>query len=246
VIELRDVSHSFGEGWILRDVSLSVERGKILGVVGTSGCGKSTVLNLVSGLIRPTSGLVLVEGRPVTGIQPQRIGYMFARDCLLPWRTASANVELGLEFRHARDRKQHAQKYLELVGLGDVGRKYRRQLSQGMRQRVALARTLATEPDILLMDEPFAALDAQTRMALSQRFLSLCEEYEYTVIWVTHDLGEAALLGDEIVVLGGRPAGPIARHNVPFERPRDLLELSTDAKFQELVSQLWHDIGRPQ
>lgn len=243
MIELRRVSHSFGDGWTLRDVSLTVQPGQIVAVVGPSGCGKSTVLNFVSGLLKPTAGEVLVDGRPVTGLQPQRIGYMFARDSLLPWRTALGNVELGLEFQNKADRRRIAQQYLEMVGLGDAGAKRRVELSQGMRQRVALARTLAPDPDILLMDEPFSALDAQTRLALSVRFLKLCQTKPYSVIWVTHDLNEAALLADEIVVLGERPATVVARHEVPFPRPRELVTLSTRPDFQALVSQLWTDIG---
>lgn len=243
MIELRNVSHSFGASWTIRDVSLSVATGEILAVVGPSGCGKSTVLNFVSGLLKPTTGEIYVDRRPVDGLQPQKIGYMFARDSLLPWRTALGNVELGLEFQGKGDRQRTAQRFLNMVGLGDSGDKYRTELSQGMRQRVALARTLAPDPDILLMDEPFAALDAQTRVALSGRFLELCESRPYTVIWVTHDLGEAVSLADRIIVLGDRPAHVVAEHDVPFARPRELVTLSTTPKFQDLVSQLWHDIG---
>jgi NitT/TauT family transport system ATP-binding protein len=243
MIELRGVSHSFDTEWTLRDVSFTVRSGRIMAVVGPSGCGKSTLLNFISGLLRPTAGEVLVDGRPVTGLQPQKIGYMFARDALLPWRTVLANVELGLEFQRKRDRRRTAQRFLDMVGLGDAAGRYRSELSQGMRQRVALARTLAPDPDILLMDEPFAALDAQTRLALSNRFLALCQTRPYTVVWVTHDLAEAVSLADEIVVLGDRPARVVARHDVPFARPRDLVSLGTEPEFQRLVSQLWHDLG---
>jgi NitT/TauT family transport system ATP-binding protein len=247
MIELRGVSHAFGDEWTLRDISFRVEKGRTLAVVGSSGSGKSTVLNFISGLIRPTEGEVLVDGRPVTGLQPRRIGYMFARDGLLPWRTARRNVELGLEFQGmaAAERRAVSDRLLGMVGLSTVGEKYRSALSQGMRQRVALARTLAPNPDILLMDEPFAALDAQTRLALSERFLKLCESEGYTVVWVTHDLAEAAYLADEVLVLGGKPTSVIARHDVPFARPRDLVHLGTTPEFQELVSSLWDDIGDP-
>ncbi|MPZ24858.1 MAG: ATP-binding cassette domain-containing protein [Micromonosporaceae bacterium] len=245
MIELRQVSHSFGSGWVLRDVSLQVGSGQIVAVVGASGCGKSTVLNFISGLLHPTEGEVRVHGRPVTGLQPHKIGYMFARDGLLPWRTAQANVELGLELQHKPDRRRTALRFLEMVGLADAGGKHRSELSQGMRQRVALARTLAPDPDVLLMDEPFAALDAQTRLALSSRFLTLCQARPYTVVWVTHDLAEAVSLSDEVVVLGDQPARVVARHRVPFGRPRDLVPLSTQPEFQRLVSRLWDDIGTP-
>lgn len=247
MIELRGVSHAFGDDWTLRNISFTVEKGKTLAVVGASGSGKSTVLNFISGLLRPTEGEVLVDGQAVAGLQPWRIGYMFARDGLLPWRTARRNVELGLEFQGmpAEERRAVSDRLLGMVGLSNVGDKYRTALSQGMRQRVALARTLATNPDILLMDEPFAALDAQTRLALSERFLRLCEDEHYTVVWVTHDLAEAAYLADEVVVLGGKPTGVIARHDVPFSRPRDLVQLGTTPEFQSLVSSLWGDIGDP-
>jgi NitT/TauT family transport system ATP-binding protein len=244
-IEIRRASLALGGRWILYDVSLDVPQHSIVAIVGASGCGKSTILNLISGLVRADRGEVRVNGKPVVGLQPRKVGYMFARDALLPWRTVLENVELGLEFQGIRNRSAAARRYVEMVGLSNASDKYRSGLSQGMRQRAALARTLAPEPEILLMDEPFSALDAQTRLSLSSSFLDLWSAHRYTVVWVTHDLAEAVALADRVIAVGDVPGRVVAEHHVPFQRPRDILDLHGKSEFQDLVRGLWNDIGQP-
>lgn len=226
---------------ILSDVSVSVNQGEFLVLVGRSGCGKTTVLNLLSGLLEPTSGSVeVLGGTPQEGLG--RVGYMFARDALMPWRTAIRNIEFVLELRGVPkgERRSQAQHYLQMVGLGHEAKAYPGRLSQGMRQRVALARTWAFDPELLLMDEPFAALDAQTRLELQAEFVRMWEQQRKTVIFVTHDLTEAITLADRVVVLG---AGRLMdEFTVPFERPRDPLEVSESEEFQSLHRRLWKEI----
>jgi NitT/TauT family transport system ATP-binding protein len=243
-IELRNTTLALGGRTVLHDVSFDIEENEIVAVVGASGCGKSTILNLISGLTRPDSGEVHVLGKRVKGLQPKTIGYMFARDALLPWRTVFENVRLGLEFQHAEDSVARARRYVDLVGLSHAADKYRSGLSQGMRQRAALARTLALEPEILLMDEPFSALDAQTRVFLSSAFLQLWASCRYTVVWVTHDLSEAVSLADRVIVLGGTPGKILAQRAITYDRPRNILELQRRPDFQDLVHTLWADIGQ--
>jgi NitT/TauT family transport system ATP-binding protein len=240
-IELHGVTHGFSET-VLDDLDLVVPRGQFICLVGASGCGKTTVLNMLAGLIPPQSGDVRVLGTTPRGAR-RSIGYMFARDALLPWRTAIRNVELGLEFRGTPriERREIALRNLERVGLGKHAHKYVWQLSQGMRQRVALARTWATDPDLLLMDEPFAALDVQTRLSLESAFLDIWEASGKTAVFVTHDLSEAIALADRVVLLGhGRILADI---DVPFARPRELVKLSARPEFQDIYQELWGLIG---
>lgn len=215
---------------VLNNVSLECRQGEFLALVGRSGCGKTTVLNLASGVVTPTSGEVRVFGsNPVT--QRKNIGYMFARDCLMPWRTALENAELGLQILGVskRERTAIARDMLKKVDLQAAENRYPWQLSQGMRQRVALARTWARDPSLLLMDEPFSALDVQTRGEVSAQFLNFWDSSRRSVIFVTHDLGEALLLADRVILLGG---GEIKKELVvPFERPRDPLLLPLTDQF---------------
>lgn len=224
---------------VLNDITLQVDPGEFLVLVGRSGCGKTTILNLLSGLVRPTSGTVKVLG---TGPREarQRVGYMFARDALMPWRRARSNVELGLEVKNVprRERRKRAQETLARVGLEEAGDLWPWQLSQGMRQRVALARTWVPGPDLVLMDEPFAALDAQTKVTVRAEFMRIWEDRRPAVVFVTHDLGEALLLGDRVVLLGRGEIDVDLR--VPFSHPRDTEELPFTAEFRELESDLWH------
>ncbi len=225
---------------VIDDVSFTAHHGEILGLVGPSGCGKTTLLNMVAGLVRPTHGAITRLGSEVVG--PDRnVGYMFARAGLLPWRTAVRNVEMGLEVRGVpkAERRETALRYLDLVSLGKYADWYPLRLSQGMRQRVSLARTLATEPDLLLMDEPFAALDVQTKSRLQQEFLTLCEGTGKTVIWVTHDVSEAVALCDRVIVLSPTPGRLKTDVEVPIARPRTLSALRTDSKFQALCDEVW-------
>ncbi|MBI1735482.1 MAG: ABC transporter ATP-binding protein [Candidatus Rokubacteria bacterium] len=246
-ITIDHVSHRFDiDGRavpVLDDVSFEVAEGEFLAIVGPSGCGKSTLLNMVSGLIPPTSGRVTVDGAPVAGINP-RIGYMFARDALLPWRTSLANVAFGLELQRqgVAPRETRARELLRLTGLAGFEGSYPNQLSQGMRQRVSLARTLATDPDVLLMDEPFGALDAQTKLVLEDEFLRIWERDRKTVIFVTHDLFEAIAMADRVAVFSARPGRIKSVVAIDLPRPRSLTGGRFDAHFQDLYDRLWDEL----
>ena len=230
----------------LEEVNLSIPEGQFVALVGASGCGKTTLLNMVAGLIEPTRGEILVDGRRPS-VPNLDIGYMFARDALLPWRTARRNVELPLETRgwDRNRRRERAREMLELVGLKGRETQYRLQLSQGMRQRVGLARTLAADPSLLLMDEPFAALDARTKLTLQAEFLRIWENQESgrrkTVIFVTHDLQEAVLLADRVIVMLPNPGHVAEDKLVDLPRPRadHLGEMVFDDRFKEITQELF-------
>jgi NitT/TauT family transport system ATP-binding protein len=223
---------------VLSGIDLTIPHGEFTALVGRSGCGKTTLLNMVAGLVDPTAGSVTVLGKPPRQARDQ-LGFMLARDALLPWRTARRNVEYGLELRgvgRAR-RRETALRWLEAVHLNHAEHQWPWQLSQGMRQRVALARTWALNPSVLLMDEPFAALDMNTRMSAQRTFLELWQAEEHrTVIFVTHDLGEAIALADRVVLLGGGQVLDDVR--VGIERPRDLTTITGDPRYQELHQRL--------
>jgi NitT/TauT family transport system ATP-binding protein len=224
------------------DFTFDVPEGAIVTIVGPSGCGKSTVLNIVSGLTRPSKGLVEVDGRRVTGIRHD-VGYMFARDGMMPWRTAIENVSFGLEIRRVANRREIAREWLRRVGLERFEGHYRHELSQGMRQRVAVARTFATEPDILLMDEPFGALDSQTRLLLQELFLEVWERNKRTVLFVTHDLHEAIFLSDIVMVSTNRPGRVKSVIPIPLPRPRlPPAELAVAPEFRDIYSRIWTDL----
>jgi NitT/TauT family transport system ATP-binding protein len=210
-IVFENVSKTFptrerGELAAVRDVSLDIAPGEFTVVVGPSGCGKSTLLDLLAGLTAPSSGRILVDGAPVTGPGLDR-GVVFQQYALLPWRDARGNVEFGLEAKGVprRERRERAAEYLDLVGLAGFGDRYPHELSGGMRQRVAIARSLAFDPGVLLMDEPFAALDAQTRDLLQEELLRIWERTGKTVVFITHGIDEAVYLGQRVAVLTSRP-----------------------------------------
>jgi NitT/TauT family transport system ATP-binding protein len=212
-IRVRGVSHHFGEEGDARhvrallDTSLDVARGELLCLIGPSGCGKSTLLNVMGGLLAPTTGTVEVAGKPVNGPMPRDIAFVFQENALFPWNTVKENVDLGMRFQGvpATERGTRAQKSLAAVGLAEFADHYPQQLSGGMRQRAALARALSLQTDILLMDEPFGALDEQTRMILGEDLSVLLASTAKTIVFVTHSLGEAVFLADRVAVFSARP-----------------------------------------
>jgi NitT/TauT family transport system ATP-binding protein len=225
----------------VRDVSLTVGAGEFVSVVGPTGCGKSTLLNMAAGLLEPSSGQVRVFGHPLSGLNT-RAGYMFQTESLMPWRTALANVMAGLEFRGAApaQARQQAEDWLKRVGLGGFGDRYPHQLSGGMRKRTSLAQTLALDPDIILMDEPFSALDIQTRQLMENEVLALWAQRPRAVLFITHDLDEAIAMSDRVVVLSAGPASrPIGEFTVDLPRPRDVAEVRHTASFMALHEAIW-------
>jgi NitT/TauT family transport system ATP-binding protein len=225
----------------VRDLTLSVGAGEFVSVVGPTGCGKSTLLNMAAGLLAPSAGAVRVFGAPLAGLNA-RAGYMFQAESLMPWRTAQANVMAGLSFRGVSEAKARARAddWLARVGLADFGDRYPHQLSGGMRKRVSLAQVLVLDPDILLMDEPFSALDVQTRQLMGNELLALWQEKKTAVLFITHDLDEAIALSDRVVVLSAGPAAhPIGDFRIDLPRPRDVAEVRVDARFVELHKAIW-------
>ena len=261
VVELDRVSKWFplpgrntGRGLhVVDDVSLAINptgTGEFIAVLGPSGCGKSTALNLISGLLAPDTGEVRIFGRPVDGPAPESVTVPQAYTCF-PWLTAQKNVEFGLAVtgKSQAERKQTAGEYLRKVGLSDRADTYPKQLSGGMQQRVAIARTLAIKPAIVLMDEPFGALDAQTRSDMQQMLLSLWAEEKNLILFITHDITEALLLADRVIVFSPRPARILHDVVLPFARPRPP-ELVFDKTFIELsralLDLLKHEPGQSQ
>ncbi|KWX67406.1 hypothetical protein ASJ79_21700 [Mycobacterium sp. NAZ190054] len=226
----------------LTDVNLDVEEGEFCAIIGASGCGKSTLLRIIDGLTAPSSGRVMLRGREVTEPGPDR-AMVFQHAHLMPWRTVQKNVEFGLEPRDVRagDRRQRAARYLNLVGLTGFEKHYPAQLSGGMQQRVGLARAFAVEPELLLLDEPFGALDAQTRLQLQTELSRIWSEAGRTAVLITHDIEEAVFLADRVVVMGSRPGRVIDVVDIPFERPRtDSVRMHPD--FTVLKSRLWESL----
>lgn len=225
----------------VRDVSLAVAEGEFVCVVGPTGCGKSTLLNVGAGLLQPSTGSVRVFGHELAGIN-QRAGYMFQSESLMPWRTALANVMAGLEFRGLAmdDARAQAETWLRRVGLGGFGDRFPHQMSGGMRKRVSLAQMLVLDPDILLMDEPFSALDIQTRQLMENELLALWSDKRKAVLFITHDLDEAIAMSDRVVVMSAGPASrPIGDFVIDIERPRDVAEIKVTPRFLELHKAIW-------
>jgi len=225
----------------VEDVSLSVRRGEFLSVVGPTGCGKSTLLNVSAGLLAPTSGTVLAFGERLSGLN-RRAGYLFQADALMPWRNARENVEAGLVFAGVgrTEARERAEEWLRRVGLGGFGDRYPHQLSGGMRKRVALAQVLILQPEVLLMDEPFAALDVQTRQMMENELLGLWSAERRSVVFITHDLEEAIALSDRIVLLSAGPrTHPIGEFTIDLPRPRDVAEIRLTPRFLELHGRIW-------
>ena len=226
----------------VRDTTLLVHPGEFVSVVGPTGCGKSTLLNVAAGLLDPSSGQVRVFGKPLAGVNA-RAGYLFQTDALMPWRNALANVTAGLEFRGIpQEEAQHkGHDWLRRVGLAGFGDRYPHQLSGGMKKRVALAQTLILDPEILLMDEPFSALDVQTRQLMENELLDLWSANRKSVVFITHDLEEAIALSDRVVVLSAGPeTRPIGEYRIDLPRPRDVSEIRLVPHYMELHAQIWH------
>jgi NitT/TauT family transport system ATP-binding protein len=252
-LQLVDVSCTFisrdqpGQRYTaVRDVTLTVGAGEFVSVVGPTGCGKSTLLNVAAGLLAPSTGSVRVFGRALDGIN-RRAGYMFQAESLMPWRTALGNVTAGLEFRGIAptDARALGEAWLKRVGLGGFGDRYPHQLSGGMRKRTSLAQTLALDPDIILMDEPFSALDVQTRQLMENEVLELWAggsegRTRKAVLFITHDLDEAIAMSDRVVVMSAGPAArPIGEFVIDLERPRDVAEVRTEGRFIQLHNAIW-------
>jgi NitT/TauT family transport system ATP-binding protein len=227
----------------LRDLSLSVKPGEFCAVVGPTGCGKSTTLSLVSGLERPSEGEVEVMGKPVQGIDP-RIGYVFQADAVFPWKSVLQNVATGPLFRGQPKAQafEKARDWLQRVGLAGFEDRYPHQLSGGMRKRVALAQTFINEPQILLMDEPFSALDVQTRTLMGDELLNLWSSLSASVVFVTHDLEEAIALADKVCVLTAGPATVKGIYTIDLPRPRNVAEIRFEPHFVQLYHEIWEDL----
>jgi NitT/TauT family transport system ATP-binding protein len=246
-VALSDVSIAFrlagGDSYTaVERTKLTVDDGEFVAIVGPTGCGKSTLLNIAAGLIAPSSGRVDIFGSPLTALNRQA-GYLFQADALFPWKTALENVAIGLETAGTptSEARARAQSWLTRVGLGSFGDRYPHMLSGGQRKRVGLAQVLIRDPKILLMDEPFGPLDAQTRQIMGNLLLDLWSADRKAVLFVTHDLEEAIALSDRVVIMSAGPAARIIGDwRVPLARPRDIGEVKLDPAFNELHRDIWH------
>jgi NitT/TauT family transport system ATP-binding protein len=253
LVEIQSVSKSFHKTFkestmeikALADVSLSIHENEFVSIIGPSGCGKATLLKMIDGLIPYDSGRILIDGRQVTAPGPDR-AVVFQAFALLPWRTVLANVEFSLELRRLpkEARTKTARDYLKRVGLSDFENHYPHELSGGMQQRAGLARALAVNPAILLMDEPFGAVDAQTRQLLQEELLELWQSQRKTVIFITHSMDEAVYLSDRVVVMTPRPGKVAEILDVPLPRPRVSGEVRRDGKFVDLTNYIWESLKK--
>ncbi len=247
-IELRNATKRFltptGQAYTaIRDINLAVTPGEFVAVVGPTGCGKSTTLSLISGLERASEGSVQVMGKPVQGIDPH-VGYVFQADAVFPWKNVLNNVATGPLFRGQRKAEayEHARDWIARVGLSGFENHYPHQLSGGMRKRVALAQTFINEPQILLMDEPFSALDVQTRTMMEDELLNMWSSISASVIFVTHDLEEAISLADRVCVLTSGPGTVKGIYTIDLPRPRNVTEICFDPRFVQLYHEIWEDL----
>ena len=234
---------SGGSGYCaVKETTLSIADGEFVSVVGPTGCGKSTLLNIGAGLLKASSGVVNVFGEPLAGLNA-RAGYMFQAESLMPWRSARDNVTAGLQFRgvDTLQATRQGEEWLERVGLAGFGNRYPHELSGGMRKRCALAQMLILDPKIMLMDEPFSALDIQTRQLMENELLELWNANKKSVVFITHDLEEAISMSDRVIVLAAGPAThPIGEFAIDLPRPRDVAEIRMTPRFLELHEQIWH------
>ncbi|WP_291296332.1 ABC transporter ATP-binding protein [Elioraea sp.] len=250
IIQVSGLDHVYpsrdGPVHALSDIALTVGEGRFVVIVGPSGCGKSSLLMMLAGLRHQTAGTILCSGRPITDPDPDRVGVVFQEANLFPWLTAIDNVAFPLALRGVSraERAARANAMLELVGLGDAGGRYPHELSGGMKQRVSIARGLVQDPPVLLMDEPFAALDEQTRMAMGEELLRIWSATRKTVVFVTHSLTEAVYLADEVLVMSARPGRIVDRMEVELPRPRTY-EMMAGAVFGRLRDRIWQQIKAP-
>ena len=251
IIEVSKLAKDFNAGRAvlraLADLSFSVDEGRFVTLVGPSGCGKSTLLQILAGLIGATSGQVFIEGKRISAPMPDKIGMVFQDPTLLPWKTALANVEFPLDLRGVDRtlRRSRCSALLELVGLSEFADHYPHELSGGMRQRVAIARGLAQDPHLILMDEPFAALDEQTRTRMGHDLLDIWQKTGKTVFFITHSLTEAIYLSDVVLVMSPRPGRIIETIAIDFPRPRELDMIGSEA-FGRIRNRIWHLIAEAQ
>ena len=239
-MSVRGVVHNFANLEVISSFDLNIPEGEFVSIVGPSGCGKTTLLNIIAGLVPLQTGEVSIFGtEPSEGRRD--VAYMLARDSLLPWQRALENAEFGARIRgmDPKVRRERARSLLKEVGLGGFEDKYPKELSQGMRQRVALARTFCLDAALLLMDEPFGALDAQTKLQLEEVLLSLWNDQRRTVIFITHDLSEAIALSDRVIVMAARPGKIIADLRIDLPRPRSVRKLQSTPRYHEIYADIW-------
>jgi NitT/TauT family transport system ATP-binding protein len=242
-ISIADLTVRFGDVLAVDNASLEVADGEFVSIVGPSGCGKTTILNLLTGLVPLQQGKVELLGKTPSVGNPD-VAYMLARDSLLPWRSALDNAAYGMEIRGVgeAERERRARALLAEVGLKGFEQHYPKMLSHGMRQRCALARTFCLDSPVLLMDEPFGALDAQTKLQLEDLLLRLWGEHRHSVVFITHDLAEAVALSDRVIVMSARPGRIIADMRIELERPRSVRALQKDAHFLEIYARVWEKL----
>jgi NitT/TauT family transport system ATP-binding protein len=246
-VQVEGLSHVYAgrDGAVpaLSDIDLTVPAGRFVVIVGPSGCGKTSLLMMLAGLRAPSSGTILCDGRPIPQPDPARVGVVFQEASLYPWLTAVENVEFPLVLKHAprEDRRARAEAMLRLVGLDGFGGRYPHELSGGMKQRVSIARGLVQDPPVLLMDEPFAALDEQTRMTMGHELLRIWSQTSKTVVFITHSLTEAVYLADEVLVMSARPGRILDRIDIDLPRPRTYEMMATDV-FGRLRERIWRQI----
>jgi NitT/TauT family transport system ATP-binding protein len=249
-IAVRNLSKSFQLAGTaieaVRDVSFSVRRGEFVALLGPSGSGKSTILNMIATLVKPTSGQIMIDGKPVVaGKATPDVGYVFQRDTLFPWRSVADNIGYGLQLAGIPDaeRKERVAACVAQAGLRGFEQAYPSALSGGMRQRAALMRTLVVEPQVLLMDEPFGALDTHTKIDMHEVLLRIWDREQQTVLFVTHDLGEALTLADRIILFSARPGQVKDMFEVDIARPRDAVQVRETPRYAELFQHIWHSLG---
>lgn len=250
IVEIKNISMTYhtldGETEAIKNIDLNINKGEIVSLVGPSGCGKSTLLSIIAGLIEPSKGKVLIKGKEVKG-PTKEVGYMFQKDHLFEWRTIIENVLIGLEIQGKVNEKnyKYAEKLLDIYGLSEFKESFPRQLSGGMRQRAALIRTLVVEPDLLLLDEPFSALDYQTRLAIADEIGIILKKEEKTALMVTHDISEAISMADRVVVLSKRPA--TIKDIIPIKLScpggvRTPMKCREAPEFRHYFNQIWKEL----